>query len=187
MLQLWDTSKIQKKTSEEFINDWFRTGDIGSWSSDGSLELIDRVKNLVKLAHGEYIALENLESKFKESPFIECICVCCDPSKTFPVALVVPNHKKLTQWAEETNNPNAHDFEALCKNPKANEAVLESLMKVGKSAKLNSFEFPKVVYLCHEEWTPQNDLLTAAMKLKRAPINAKYKTQIQEMYANTQA
>ena len=32
---------------------WLRTGDIGQWNKDGTLSLIDRLKNLVKLQHGE--------------------------------------------------------------------------------------------------------------------------------------
>lgn len=32
---------------------WFRTGDIGQWNDDGTLSLVDRLKNLVKLQGGE--------------------------------------------------------------------------------------------------------------------------------------
>ncbi|KAF8553880.1 long-chain-fatty-acid-CoA-ligase, partial [Imleria badia] len=44
---------------------WFRTGDVGQWNSDGTLSLIDRIKNLVKLQGGEYVALERLEATYK--------------------------------------------------------------------------------------------------------------------------
>jgi hypothetical protein len=32
---------------------WLRTGDVGQWNKDGTLSLIDRIKNLVKLQGGE--------------------------------------------------------------------------------------------------------------------------------------
>lgn len=41
-----------------------KTGDVGQWNKDGTLSVIDRLKNLVKLAGGEYIALERLEWVF---------------------------------------------------------------------------------------------------------------------------
>lgn len=54
--------KREKETKETFTEDgWIMTGDIGQWNPDGTLSIIDRKKNLVKLAGGEYIALERLE------------------------------------------------------------------------------------------------------------------------------
>lgn len=32
---------------------WFRTGDVGQWNDDGTLSIIDRLKNLIKLQSGE--------------------------------------------------------------------------------------------------------------------------------------
>jgi long-chain acyl-CoA synthetase len=32
---------------------WMRTGDVGQWNPDGTLSLIDRLKNLIKLQSGE--------------------------------------------------------------------------------------------------------------------------------------
>ena len=36
---------------------WFRTGDIGEILEDGSVRIIDRKKDLVKLQFGEYVSL----------------------------------------------------------------------------------------------------------------------------------
>jgi len=176
--------KSPQKTAEDFVDGWFKTGDVGQWTSDGALEIFDRVKNLVKLSNGEYIALENLESKFRSSPLIDMICVYADSTQPFVVALVVPVRNRLTEWAHEHGIPEADNFEELCKNRKARDAVLASLVSVGKACKMKSFELPRDVYLCPEEWTPQNGMLTAAMKLKRAPVNARFKREIEEMYAS---
>lgn len=41
-----------------FIDGWFATGDIGQLNKNGTISIIDRIKNLVKPPHGEYIAYE---------------------------------------------------------------------------------------------------------------------------------
>lgn len=45
--------KRDKENAEAFVDGWFKTGDIGQWNPDGTLSLIDRIKNLVKLSSGE--------------------------------------------------------------------------------------------------------------------------------------
>ena len=85
---------MPEKTLEEFFNEngkrWFRTGDIGQMMPDGTMKIIDRKKDLVKLQGGEYVSLGKVESLLKTHPAIENICVCGDSSKTNVVCLVIP-------------------------------------------------------------------------------------------------
>jgi len=50
------------------------------------------------------------------------------------------------------------------------------------SDKLERFEIPSAILLCDDVWTPDNNLITAAFKLKRIEIYNKYKTKIDELY-----
>lgn len=54
--------KKPEETAKDFIVDeegcrWFRSGDIGEIFPDGTLKIIDRKKDLVKLSNGEFISL----------------------------------------------------------------------------------------------------------------------------------
>jgi len=48
---------------------WFKTGDIGEWTKNGHLRVIDRKKNLVKTLNGEYIAIEKVYINIRCSNF----------------------------------------------------------------------------------------------------------------------
>eukprot|EP01121_Diplochlamys_sp_Union-15-3_P021778 TRINITY_DN8_c0_g1_i1.p1 TRINITY_DN8_c0_g1~~TRINITY_DN8_c0_g1_i1.p1 ORF type:complete len:697 (+),score=139.93 TRINITY_DN8_c0_g1_i1:60-2150(+) len=159
-----------EKTAEDFKDGWFKTGDVGQFIPSGALQIIDRIKNLVKPSHGEYIAIEKLESIYKNSSFIENICVYADGEHYDVVALAAPSKAVLTDWAKKNSIKDADDYEELCKNPKAVKAVLDDLQKIARSSNLKSIEVIKNVKLWPEEWTPDNQFLTAAQKLNRPQI-----------------
>ncbi|ORE08701.1 hypothetical protein BCV72DRAFT_248647 [Rhizopus microsporus var. microsporus] len=69
---------------------WFKTGDIAKLNPDGTFAISDRVKNLVKLSHGEYVALENLESKYRNCSSIKNICLVADSDKSYIIGIVEP-------------------------------------------------------------------------------------------------
>ena len=59
------------KTAEVFREDgWFRTGDIAIWLPTGMLKIVDRLKNLIKLKGGEYVAIESMESTYAQSVYV---------------------------------------------------------------------------------------------------------------------
>ncbi len=98
--------KMPKKTKEDFYKDetgrrWFKTGDIGEIYPDGTLKIIDRKKDLVKLQSGEYVSLGKVESLMKTCSLIENVCVYGDPTKFTCVALVVADRNKLTTLGEK--------------------------------------------------------------------------------------
>ena len=61
--------KLDKKNKETFLEDgWLASGDIGCiMPGSNALKIIDRKKNIFKLAQGEYIIPEKLENIYKNA------------------------------------------------------------------------------------------------------------------------
>lgn len=132
---------------------WFRTGDIGEFDFNGHLKVIDRVKNLIKLQGGEYIALEKLEAVYRGCQYVMNIMVHGESGHPRPIAIVVPNEKNLGDKAAELGI-DAHDMHS---HPKMKEVVLRDLVAVAKRAGLSPLEtVAALVLLENQEWTPAN-------------------------------
>jgi long-chain acyl-CoA synthetase len=177
--------KQPEKTAEDFIEykgkRFFCTGDIGEMRADGSIRIIDRKKDLVKLSHGEYVSLAKVECALLNCPIVDNICVYGNSHEGFCVALVVPNQKHLEKIAEEVGEK-SRDMIDMCSNDQVTVAFLKKLQEHGKKDKLSRSEMPLAIHLCHEIWTPDQGLLTEALKLKRKPIQVKYQSVIDDLY-----
>jgi len=176
---------LPEKTEEEFFNQdgkrWFRTGDIGHFHENGTLSIIDRKKDLVKLQGGEYVSLGKVESVLSLHPVIENICVYGDSDEHHTVALVVPEQNQLNILAKQVGKGEL-SREAMCSDPAIIEQVKQALQKHGLASKLAKFEVPQAFTLLTDPWTPEGGLVTAAMKLKRKSIEKEFKSEITAMY-----
>ncbi|KAK6765019.1 hypothetical protein RB195_025090 [Necator americanus] len=97
--------KNEEKTKEDFVyrnnKRYFATGDVGEFRADGSLRIIDRKKDLLKLSHGEYISLAKVETNIQTYHGVDMVCIYADSTKDYLVALIVPEHKFLKKLGEE--------------------------------------------------------------------------------------
>ena len=97
------------------------------------------------------------------------------------IALVIPNRRSLLILAKELKI-NEDNFEDLCENRLIVEKVHKEINEMGIQYKLNRRELPLKIKICPKEWTPDNGMLTAALKLKRYNIFNEYKKEIDNMF-----
>jgi len=167
---------------------WFKTGDIGEFRENNALALIDRKKSLVKLANGEYIAVEYLECVYKSSLIVENICVYGKSFENYPIAIVVPHKREIQELAisnhicADINDAENTSFKDLCNNQIIRLAVLKNLQKIAFENNLKSAEIVKNVILCPSPWTIEAGLITPANKIKRIAIANLYKKEIDACY-----
>jgi long-chain acyl-CoA synthetase len=93
-----------QKTQEMLDEDGFvHTGDVGVMYPNGTVKILDRSKNIFKLAQGEYLAPEKLENIFIQSDHISQCLVYGDSLKAFAVAIVVIEAGAIKAWADKNS------------------------------------------------------------------------------------
>jgi long-chain acyl-CoA synthetase len=173
-----------EKTKEALDADgWLHTGDIGIIRPDGSLKIIDRRKNIFKLAQGEYVAAEKIEMAYQEATSIGQCFIYGKSTETFVVAIVIPDTDHAKLWWAEHKKTEFPSIEAVCKDPDFIEHIKADMVAREKETKLNGFEKAKKFHLSPEPFSVENNLLTPTFKLKRKETRERYIKEIDEMYA----
>ena len=159
-----------EKTSETIDEDgWLRTGDIGEFDEDGYLKLVDRKKELIISAGGKNMSPANIEAKVKASSPVIGQAIAIGDGRPYNVALITLDPDVAPAFEQQ------HGRDALLAEVERGvEAANEQLARVEQIKKFK---------LLDEEWQPGGDELTPTMKLKRKPINEKYRDEIEELYS----
>jgi|TARA_B110000008_G_scaffold267018_2_gene293763 long-subunit acyl-CoA synthetase (AMP-forming) len=177
--------ELEAKNASEFsVIDgvrYFHTGDVGQFTADGQLMIIDRKKDLVKLQQGEYVALSKVENVLKQCPYVAMAMAYADSKHSYCIAVVVVNEAPLKKLASSKGITG--DVDTLCANSTIIKEISSACKSACKTGKLVGFETPTTYILTAEPWTPDNDLVTAAFKLKRQNIVKAFKTEIDRAYA----
>mmetsp|Transcript_8967 Transcript_8967/g.8936 ORF Transcript_8967/g.8936 Transcript_8967/m.8936 type:complete len:538 (+) Transcript_8967:363-1976(+) len=175
--------KLKELTNEVIDEDgWFHTGDVGLIRSNGSLKLIDRKKNIFKLAQGEYVAPEKIENAYVKSPYVALSFVYGDSLQSFLVGIVIPDRNELEAWAKEHDIKGS--WEEICQNQTVVEMVLNDMNKIGKESKLNGFELVKKIYLYPTMIAPGTMFLTDTFKIKRHEARKFFQEVIDYLYSS---
>ncbi|MFN4970212.1 MAG: AMP-dependent synthetase/ligase, partial [Bacteroidota bacterium] len=135
-------------TTEVMQGDWFMTGDIGTFSSRGHLKITDRKKELFKTSGGKYVAPLPIESRLKESIFIEQTMVI-GADRKFVSALIVPSFPNLLDWCRQQGIQET-DPAMLCKHPRIIEHYQELIESFNKF--FNPVEQVKKFSLLPNDW-----------------------------------
>jgi long-chain acyl-CoA synthetase len=160
---------------------FFHTGDIGQFTHDGVIQIIDRKKNIVKLKGGEYVALESMETSFVGSKYVNTVCVIGNGDLDVPLAIVAVNTDTLQDWAQK-QGINYKTMDDLVTRSEARNEVLQSMKQEGKKAGLSKLELRiKDCCLVHTEWKPGYGM-TASMKLDRRSIQKIHANELKTLY-----
>ena len=162
---------------------WFHTGDAGFFDAGGHVKIIDRVKDVGKLADGTLFAPKYLENKLKFFPYIK-EAVCFGHGRERVCAFINIDPEAIGNWAEKRNMPYS-GYTDLASRDEVYELVRECVEQVnadlaGEPEIANS-QIHRFLIL-HKELDADDGELTRTRKVRRGYIGEKYGELVQALY-----
>lgn len=154
--------KEPEKTAETLKDGWLYTGDVGEMDKDGFVRITGRVKDNFKSSKGKYVVPNPIELKFAQNENIEQCCVV-GTGIPQPLILVVLSEGARTKAREEVTHSLEHTLSEV--NPT-----------------LDDHEKLQNIVVVKEPWTPENNVLTPTLKIKRNVVDKLYGANYEAWY-----
>ncbi|KAJ2083784.1 medium-chain fatty acid-CoA ligase faa2 [Coemansia sp. RSA 988] len=182
--------KEPEKTKEAMEGEWLITGDIAQINTDGTLIIIDRVKNILKTGQGVWIAPERIESIYATHSLVQSIFVHGDESQRDLVAVVAPDAAKFLPWASsivkksnKVGDTADLSLAALCGNKDVVSALLNELQVHTAATGLTVPEYIKAVYCDPVPFEGKGvGFFTSTAKLRRMLVLEHYKSRLYKLF-----
>jgi long-chain acyl-CoA synthetase len=153
-------------TKEAFTADgWFCTGDVGRWTDDGFLQIIDRKKDILVTAGGKNVPPANIEARFVDDPIIERVVVYGD-ARPYLVAAVWVRPDACAQLADADERA------------RAIAARVEAV-----NAELARYETIKRHFVAEAPLSVEDGTLTSSLKMRRKAVYTRLRDRFEALYA----
>lgn len=176
--------KDPKATAEAFDDDgWFHTGDIGRFTEDGFLQIVDRKKDILVTAGGKNVPPANIEMRFRDDPLIEHVVVYGD-GKKYLVAGIWVNHDAVAALSAPDAAGDAGSGSAGSGVDEWMTLIEQRVAAVNET--LARFETIKRFRVMNREpageLTVENGLVTASLKIRRKKIYDAFRSEFEALY-----
>jgi long-chain acyl-CoA synthetase len=166
---------------------WYHTGDAGFLDAQGHLKIIDRAKDVGRIAggpnDGAMFAPKYVENKLKFFPYIK-EAVAFGDQRERVCAFVNIDFEAVGNWAERRNLPYA-GYTDLAAKPEVLQLIAECVQQVNtdlaQDALLAGSQVSRFLVL-HKELDADDGEMTRTRKVKRSFINDKYQVLVEAMY-----
>jgi long-chain acyl-CoA synthetase len=157
---------------------WLYSGDAGFFDPDGQLVVVDRLKDVTRLADGTTLAPQFLENKLKFSPYVK-EAVVVGPQRPYVAALVNIDMETVGKWAER-RRISYTTYTDLAQKPEVYDLVQREVERVNRD--LPAATRIRKYLLLHKELDPDDEEITRTRKLRRGVIGKKYAPIIEALY-----
>jgi hypothetical protein len=164
---------------------YFHTGDAGVIDNAGHLRIIDRAKDVGRLADGTIFAPNYIENKLKFFPHIkEAVAFGADRDRV--CAFINIDIGSVGNWAERRALPYS-GYTDLAAKPEVYELIRECVEQVNAElateGDLAASQIHRFLIL-HKELDPDDDELTRTRKVRRSFVAEKYRVLIDALYSD---
>ena len=164
---------------------YFMTGDAGFLDADGHLKIIDRAKDVGKLANGAMFAPNYIENKLKFFQHIkEAVCFGHDRDKV--CAFINIDVGAVGNWAERRNIAYS-GYTDLAGKPDVYELIRDCVEQVNAALTQDAMVADSQIHrflILHKELDPDDDELTRTRKVRRNFVANKYQVLIDALYGD---
>ena len=164
---------------------WMRSGDAGFLDPAGHLKIIDRAKDVTRLAGGTIFAPKYVENKLKFSPYVK-EAVCIGQDRPYVTALVNIDLTAVGNWAERRKIAYT-SYTDLSQKPEVYDLIQREVERVNRSLiedeVLRGARIRKFLIL-HKELDPDDEEITRTRKVRRGYIAQKYAALIETLYGD---
>jgi long-chain acyl-CoA synthetase len=157
---------------------WLRTGDAGLFDPHGCLAIIDRAKDVGKLADGTPFAPQFIENKLKFSPYIR-EAVAFGDQRPFVAAMIAIDIETVGKWAEQRGVAYTSFMDLSGKGPVA-RLIVQEIAKINMTLP-GTTKVARIVLL-NKELEADDAEITRTRKVRRAFVAEKYAPVIAAFY-----
>ena len=177
--------KNPEATRQTLEDGWVRSGDAGVIDHDGHLKIVDRAKDVGRLADGTLFAPKYLENKLKFSPYVK-EAVCIGAHRPHVTALINIDLTAVGNWAERRKIAYT-SYTDLSQKPEVYDLIQREVERVNRSLiedeVLRGARIRKFLIL-HKELDPDDEEITRTRKVRRGYIAQKYAALIEALYGD---
>jgi len=173
--------KDPAKTAGVLKDGWFYSGDSGFIREDGDIVFVDRAKDLIKLADGNQLAPQFIESQLMFNPFIKDAWVVAGKEGAYASVIIVINYNNVGWWAGQ-KRLSYSTFAELSQKPEVLDLLKQYIDGINSTLPAGS-KVRKYVNL-HKEFDPNEGEVTRNRKLRRTFLEERYRELIDAIYSD---
>jgi len=176
--------KEEGKSAETLTPDGYvKTGDAGFFDTDGQLKIIDRAKDVGKLADGALFAPKYIENKLKFFPNIKEVVAFGD-GRAFCAVFLNIDLQAVGNWAER-HNISYGSYQELAQHPQVRQLIAADVDEANRRLSAEPMMAASQVrrfLILHKELDADDGELTRTQKVRRSFIAERYGELIEALY-----